>query len=120
MDAGRFNRLFAILHSGSVVLCTDRSEWVAWMKEAYDAGDFIIAQDSIEGFQVATIFLGINFNEETTGPPLWFETVVFRCSKDGNLGAQIECDALRFTTFDDAIGGHGAICAKVRNGEIGE
>ena len=63
MEVGKSNSLFAILHHGSVILCSNRSKWVAWMKEAHAAGTLIIAQDSIEGFQVATIFLGIDFNE---------------------------------------------------------
>jgi hypothetical protein len=120
MDAGRFNRLFATLHSGSVVLCPDRSEWVAWMKEAHAAGNLIIAQDLIEGFQVSTIFLGINFNVGEPGPPLWFETAVFRRSTDGNLGAQIQCDAFQYPTATDAFAGHVAVCKMVTSGEIGQ
>jgi hypothetical protein len=92
MEVGEFNPLFAILHHGSVILCPNRSKWVAWMKEAHAAGTLIIAQDSIEGFQVATIFLGIDFNEGGIGPPLWFETVVFRRLTDGSLGFQPKTD----------------------------
>ena len=57
------------------------------MKEAHAAGTLIIAQDSIAGFQVATIFLGIDFNEGGIGPPLWFETVVFRRSTTAVLAS---------------------------------
>src|SRR6202022_3916388 len=93
MEAGRFDQLFAILDSGSVILCPDRSEWGAWMKKAHSAGNHVFAEDSIEGFQVFTIFLGINFNLGEPGPPLWFETAVFRRSTDGNPGVRINCDA---------------------------
>ena len=120
MEAGRFNRLFAILHSGSVVLCTDRSEWVAWMKEAHAAGNLIIAQDSIEGFQVATIFLGTNLNSSGTGPPLWFETLVSRESANGDLGKKIEYGTVRYSTDPEARAGHVVVCEKVKGGEIGE
>ena len=120
MEAGRFNQLFAILDSGSVILCSDRSEWVAWMKEAHSAGNHVIAEDSIEGFQVSTIFLGINFNLGEPGPPLWFETAAFRRTIDGNLGAQIQCEAFQYSTATDAFAGHVVVCQKVRSGEIGE
>jgi hypothetical protein len=120
MEVGKFNPLFAILHHGSVILCSNRSKWVAWMKEAHAAGTLIIAQDSIEGFQVATIFLGIDFNEGGIGPPLWFETVVFRRSTDGSLGFQTRSDAFQYRTAVDAFAGHVAVCQEVRNGEIGE
>ena len=120
MEVGEFNPLFAILHHGSVILCSSRSKWVAWMKEAHAAGALIIAQDSIEGFQVATIFLGIDFNEGGIGPPLWFETVVFRRSTDGSLGFQTKSDAFQYRTAVDAFVGHVAVCQEVRNGEFGE
>ena len=120
MEVGKSNSLFAMLHHGSVILCSNRSKWVAWMKEAHAAGTLVIAQDSIAGFQVATIFLGIDFNEGAIGPPLWFETVVFRRSTDGSLGFQIKSDAFRYRTAVDAFVGHVAVCQEVRNGEIGE
>jgi hypothetical protein len=56
MEVGKSNGPFAILHHGSVILCSNRSKWVAWMKEAHAAGTLIIAEDSIEGYQVATVF----------------------------------------------------------------
>jgi hypothetical protein len=120
MEVGKFNGPFAILHHGSVVLCSNRSKWVDWMKEAHAAGTLIIAQDAVEEFQVATIFLGIDFNEGGIGPPLWFETVVFRRSTDGSLGLQTKSDAFRYRTAVDAFVGHVAVCQEVRNGEIGE
>jgi hypothetical protein len=119
MEVGKFNPLFAILDHGSVILCSNRSKWVARMKEVHATGTLIIAQDSIEGFQVATIFLGIDFNEGGIGLPLWFETVVFRRLTDGSLGFQTKSD-FRYRTAVDASVGHVAICQGVRNGEIGE
>jgi hypothetical protein len=118
MEVGKFNGPFAILHHGSVILCSNRSKWVDWMKEAHAAGTLIIAQDAVEEFQVATIFLGIDFNEGGI-PPLWFETVVFRRLTDGSLGFQTKSD-FRYRTAVDAFVGHVTICQGVRNGEIGE
>jgi hypothetical protein len=111
LEVGKFNPLFAILHHGSVILCSNRSKWVAWMKEAHATGTLIIAQDSIEGFQVATIFLGIDFNEGGIGPPRWFETVVFRRLTDGSLGFQTKSNP-RYWSAVDAFVGHVASAKK--------
>jgi hypothetical protein len=109
-----------ILDSGLVVPCRDASEWVEWMNRCFSNGDHLIEEDQVDGFHILTAFLGINQNISETGPPLWFETMVFRASTDGNLGVEIEYETLRYSTIADAFAGHCVICEKVKYGEIGE
>jgi hypothetical protein len=68
----------------------------------------------------STVFLGINCNVYGTGPPLWFQTAVFRAAADGTVGTEIKYDTLRYSTVADASAGHVVICDKVKTGEIGE
>jgi hypothetical protein len=109
---------FAKLHNGSVVSCPDRSEWVEWVQENFSRGNHWIVEDEVEGFYISTEFLGINHNVTGTGPPLWFETIVFRSSAKGMLGVKIEYGTVRYSTMADALAGHIAIREKVKGGEI--
>jgi hypothetical protein len=74
----------------------------------------------VGGFRILTAFLGINQNVSEAGPPLWFETMVFRASADGYLGVEIKYETLRYSTIGDALAGHCEVCEKVKNGEIGD
>jgi hypothetical protein len=109
---------FAILENGSVVSCSDRSEWVEWMQEAFSNGNHWIVEDEVEGFYILTEFLGINHNVTGIGPPLWFETFVFRSSDGGPLGVKMEYGTVRYSTAAQALAGHLAICEKVKSGAI--
>jgi hypothetical protein len=109
---------FAILENGSVVSCSDRSEWLEWMQETFSRGNHWIVEDEVEGFYILTEFLGINHNVTGIGPPLWFETFVFRSSADGMLGAKMEYGTVRYSTAAEALAGHLAICEKVKSGAI--
>ena len=60
------------------------------MEESFVDGSHWIASDDIQGFRVETVFLGIDHSISDVEPPLWFETMVFRESANGNLGVKIE------------------------------
>jgi hypothetical protein len=113
-------KCLAILENGLVISCPDQTKWVEWMGESFSAGIHLIAQDDVEGFYISTEFLGINHNATGAGPPLWFETMVFRESANGNLGVKIEYGTVRYSTWAEALAGHVVICEKVMSGEIGE
>ena len=111
---------FGILENGLVISCPDITKWIEWMRESSAAGNYIVAEDEVGGFLVVTEFLGINHNATGAGPPLWFETLVFRESADGNLGVKIEFGTVRYSTLADATVGHVVICEKVKTGGIEE
>ena len=90
------------------------------MRESFSSGNHLIAKDDIQGFCIETEFLGINHNVTKSGPPLWFETMVYRESVQENLGLKIEYGTVLYSTVAEAIAGHVAISEKVRRGEIGE
>lgn len=107
-DRWRENCL-AILDHGLVISCPDVAEWTEWMEESFVNGTHCVATADIQGFHVSTEFLGINFNITGIGPPIWFETMVFRGSTDGTLGTEIKYGALRYSTVADALAGHAVI-----------
>ena len=65
------------------------------MRESFSAGSHLIAKDDIQGFCIETEFLGINHNVTESGPPLWFETMVYRESIQGKSGLKIEYGTVR-------------------------
>ena len=77
-----------------------------WVQENFSRGNHWIVEDEVEGFYILTEFLGINHNVTGTGPPLWFETIVFRSSAKGMLGVKIEYGTVRYSTMADALAGH--------------
>jgi len=110
----------AILDNGFVVSCPNVTKWTEWMEESFADGSHWIATHDIQGFRVEKVFLGINHNVTKSGPPLWFETMVYRESVQENLGLKIEYGTVLYSTVAEAIAGHVAISEKVRRGEIGE
>jgi len=60
-----------------------------------------------EGVEVSTVFLGID-HSWGSGPPLLFETMVFRAGDGG--------DCWRYTTHAQALAGHDQVVAALREG----
>ena len=89
-----------------------------------ERGDRIIAQETIEGkdLWVSTVFLGVNHNFSPHGPPLLFETTVFRTNPDNAVDRytwdEVETD--RYTTIEEAREGHKAMVAKHSDTTVAE
>ena len=60
-----------------------------------------------DGKWISTVWLGLNHNFCSPGPPLIFETMVF--PKEGEYG---ELDCNRYSTEEEAIAGHEAMVEK--------
>ncbi len=68
----------------------------------------IIKQDKLDdGTMVSTVFLGLDHNYHPDGPPLLFETMVFKGSWEEN-------DLRRYSTWEEAVAGHEEMLAKVK------
>ena len=68
--------------------------------------DKIVAQEQIGDYFISTVWIGIDMNWSDEGPPLIFETMVFKQSPDSKrLGEEEEC--LRWSTEEEARAGHG-------------
>lgn len=81
------------------------SEWVEWFEHA----DHCVNKTIVDDYEVSTIFLGIDHNYFSTGPPLLFETMVF--------GGPLDRYQRRYTTYEEALKGHDET---VRLAETGE
>lgn len=57
-----------------------------------------ILYDVINGLDISTSWLGVNYNWFNDGPPLLFETMIF----DGNKTVSV----IRYATWQEAIDGH--------------
>lgn len=78
----------------------DLLEWAV----AFEKMDRRVAQTSINGANVSTVFLGLNHG--FGGEPLWFETMVF--------GGLLDGEADRYATWDEAERGHAQMVERVR------
>lgn len=61
---------------------------------------------------ISTVWLfGIDHNYDGVGPPLLFETMVFKMGDDGSHG-NWDYDCIRWATEEEAFAGHDAVVAK--------
>ena len=101
---------YILREDGSITPATIM-EWQEWLEA--NPGGKIILQSDIEilnsMFMISTVFLGLDHNYDTVGPPIVFETMVFNIRNGGNIDWNEEyCD--RYTTLDDAVKGHVSAC----------
>lgn len=89
-----------ILDGRTPVRCDDLYEWAQGLESSkYHKGRHV-ADTHIGVYRVSTIFLGIDHNFGSAGPPILFETMVFKNdSFDDHY-----CD--RYSTWDEAERGH--------------
>jgi hypothetical protein len=66
-----------------------------WRKNTY----LIIKQEHVGDYWISTVWLGINHNFMRDGPPLIFETMVFK-GKESDLASE------RYSTEEEALAGH--------------
>jgi hypothetical protein len=88
---------------------TDPAAWNEHMGDLVRTRRRHVGLDEIGQLRVSTVFLGIDHNFGRTGPPLFFETMVF-----GN-GYQE-----RYCTWQEAKDGHARVVAWLRNRYCGE
>lgn len=94
-----------ILDGKTPVPTDDLMAWGRWLETA----DRHVARTEVGDFLVSTVFLGLN-HRWGDGPPLLFETMVFR---NGGDGADLWSD--RCSTWDEAEDMHKRGCEYVRS-----
>jgi hypothetical protein len=67
----------------------------------------IVVKDEVGSYIVSTVWLGLNHNWRPEGPPLIFETMVF---KDGDWSG---LEQRRYSTEEEAVQGHAAMLNEV-------
>lgn len=73
-------------------------EWAIWLEKA--GNDRIVARDHVGTHFVSTVFLGLDHNWSEEGPPLVFETMVF---KDEDMSGE---EQWRCSTYQEALTMH--------------
>jgi hypothetical protein len=91
-----------ILNPDHTVREADLMEWARWSDDVANRSLFLTGNKDL---RVSTVFIGIDHRFFGGGPPLLFETMVFR----NGSGEEME----RYSSYDDAEIGHKAMCRKV-------
>lgn len=80
-------------------------EWARWMSEHHSRRVELTEMGNIS---VSTIFLGLDHNYSSEGPPLLFETLVFGGPNDQEK-------MRRYSTWDEAVEGHKEVVKEVKS-----
>lgn len=86
---------------------TDLMEWAVGLGEENNH----IAKDDVGSVHVSTVFLGLDHNYLREGPPVLFETMVFRSGSGDEMR--------RYSSYEDAERGHSEMVAEVRRSQFG-
>lgn len=97
---------FWVLDGHTPVGTNDVVEWSRMFDDT--PGGRAVGKTEIGDVYVSTVFLGVDHSFSTGGPPILFETMVFRGPLD-------ECQ-WRYATWAEAEAGHAAVVAAVRAG----
>jgi hypothetical protein len=96
----------------------DLMTWARWFEQS----DRTVAFTQRGDVSVSTVFLGINHNFRERGPAVLFETMTFRGTTTTDVGgrkreipaaSEGDGEMWRYSTWDDALAGHAAICRRV-------
>jgi hypothetical protein len=106
----------------NVIYPESREQWSEWMfGDRLKVGVGRIGYETINGWKISTIFLGINHG--FTGPDRWFETMIFLdedapapLEDDERLKAWRENQQTRYATWAEAEKGHATFCEIIRKG----
>lgn len=101
---------------GKAVLRVGRDTCYRWQEKI--GGPKIIAQEDVSSYWVSTVFLTHDHSFDD-GPPIVFETMVFRRDDKGELDMGGEYTD-RCSTYDEAEAMHKRVCDEVRAGTIPE
>ncbi len=98
-----------VLEDGQLRPEPDLMAWAKW----YETADRHVAKTEAEKYVVSTVFLGMDhsFGE---GPPVLFETMVFKRGDWDNIkeNGLADQDCERYCTMDEAKAGHETMVAK--------
>ena len=91
--------------NGDPVAEEDLLTWARWFEDAGKNGKRRVDETTIGDSRVSTVFLGLD-HSFGDGPPLIFETLVF--------GGKLDQEMERYSTKEQALEGHQAMCKMVR------
>ena len=82
--------------AGKPQLVDDVALWAIWFEVSSNR---VVAQTNVGEQQVSTVFLGLDHNFDGDGPPVLWESMIFK-ALDGDDRQQ------RYSSRDDAVVGH--------------
>ena len=98
-----------ILVGKKPVLCNDIHVWANFFGDNART----VRKTEIGNKMVSTVFLGLDHNFMTDGPPILFETMIFSNDSfkvdDKDDGFQV-----RYSTWEEAEAGHERVCEKLK------
>jgi hypothetical protein len=97
---------------GKTPVAATLDEHVAWAQENGGGFGIKVAHDAWDDIAVSTVFLPIDHSHDPDGPPIVFETMVFRGGSEGSLGEAGECQ--RYSTWEEAEEGHRKLVRQLR------
>jgi len=92
-----------ILDDGHNIVPATLMEWAHW----YEKNDRHVASTYVGPYWISTVFLGLDHRFGSGGPPILFETMVFK--RNGETG-----EMNRYATWDEAKAGHEHMVAKYK------
>jgi hypothetical protein len=105
-----------MLIDGRIILAESLEEWAEWFQDI-DARRVALTQ--INGYEVSTVFLGIDHGWDRSDPnhlPVLFETMIFVPESD-----RICLDyQARYCELEEARAGHKMVVTLIREGRIAE
>jgi len=91
-----------ILHGKIPVPCEDLLTWAHWIEENWR--DRVVRQEDMGPYWISTVFLGLDHNWGD-GPPLLFETMVFRTEGKDHVSVD-DAPFERTPTWELALDAH--------------
>jgi hypothetical protein len=96
---------YILTADGEPAPCDSIIAWALWFESSGD--ERIVARDELcGGIIVSTVFLGIDYNFLSSGPPILFETMIF--------GGDFNHEMRRYPTRAQAKEGHARIVRELR------
>ena len=83
---------------------------VAWARWKVDSVAWRVARSQVADVEISTVFLGLDYNFTYQGPPMLFETMVF---KRPGVGDVVHEYTRRYPTWDEAEAGHAEVVTEV-------
>lgn len=103
---------FAILKGHEVVRC-DLHTWAKWFEAVSESDEPMsaryVGKTDVDDTFVSTVFIGTDYQRRPAGPPLWFETMVFR--------GPLDDEVWRWSTWEEAEEGHAKTVARVQQAQ---
>jgi hypothetical protein len=98
---GLASREYILDAERNVIPCPSAEAWMEFNEGAEGWARKVVGETFVGNMRISTVFLGLDHNYRADGPPLVFETMVFRMDEGDPAEWQ-----QRYATWDVAAAGH--------------